>query len=388
MIVNPAIVVVAYNRERSLARLLESLAKAHYPNSEIQLIISIDYSLSNHQILEMADEFIWSFGKKTVVYQDTNLGLRNHILKCGELSYKYGSIIILEDDLFVSPNFYNYSKSALEFCVSDKRIGGISLYNHQLNVHNKQNFSPLEDGFDNWYFQFASSWGQAWTSEQWQDFIKWYNFNKNIDNDVNIPAYVRRWSEKSWLKYFIAYLVQNKMYFFYPRISLTTNYNDAGTHIGNDSTRFQVPILNNVKMDYTFSKIEESKSVYDSFYENILIPNIIGLDNENTTIDLFGTKQGFERYLITTKILNFKIIKSFSKSLKPIEANVICSTSGNEIFLYDTNDVVKNNIKRNVFRDIIYNHKHISPKNAIWVIWNFIYQKLKKILRKFNIKLR
>ena len=51
------------------------------------------------------------------------------MLQCGDISYEYGSVIVLEDDLFVSPFFYKYAVEAQEFYRDDNRIGGISLYN-------------------------------------------------------------------------------------------------------------------------------------------------------------------------------------------------------------------------------------------------------------------
>lgn len=368
---NTPIVVVAFNRERSLLRLLASLEKADYPTANVELIISIDFAENNQHIVKIAKEFSWRHGKKTVIYHEKNLGLRKHILKCGDFSKQYGSVIILEDDLVVSPNFYNYTLSALEFCVQDDKIGGISLYAHQLNVINRQNFSPLEDGYDNWYFQFASSWGQAWSFDQWSSFIEWYEKNSSIDDIETVPAYVRRWSEKSWLKYYIAYLVSTQRFFFYPRVSLTTNFSDAGTHIGNDSTRFQVPLLISSTKEYHFSRLEESSSIYDAFYENSQYQQLLGSNYSNVTIDLYANKTIHSQYLLTSKILDFKILKSFAKSLKPMDANILFDLPGNEIFLYDTNQKVINIHKTNAFRSIIYNHKHITPKNALHVLWDY-----------------
>lgn len=383
---NTPIVVVAFNRERSLARLLKSLEKADYPNNSIELLISIDFSKNNDHIVEMANEFSWQYGKKTVVCHEQNLGLRKHILKCGNLSQKYGSVIVLEDDLLVSPNFYNYTVEALEFCDLKDEIGGISLYNHQLNVHNRQNFSALEDGHDNWYFQFASSWGQAWSSDQWKGFMNWYEQEHNIDGDSSVPIYVRRWSEKSWLKYYIAYLVSNNKFFFYPRVSLSTNFSDVGTHVGNDSTRYQVPILSSVKKDYRFSKLDESNSVYDAFYESIFLPQLLGLTNEDTTIDLYGYKTNHSRFLLTQKILDYKIIKAYAKSLKPADANILHEIPGNELFLYDTEQKVKNRHKVDIMRPINYNYKHISPKIALKIVWDYCLYLIDKVLSIVKIK--
>src|SRR4030043_1928352 len=124
---SPAIVVVAYNRPRSLERLLSSLRNAK-KISNAELIISIDNKEPENIIIKnIADAFEWPYGDKKVIYQEKRLGLKQHVLQCGDLSQKYGSIIMLEDDLMVSPYFYDFAKKALEFYDGDDKIGGVSL---------------------------------------------------------------------------------------------------------------------------------------------------------------------------------------------------------------------------------------------------------------------
>ena len=166
----PAIVTIAYNRPDSLGRLLSSLGNAKYPEgSEVTLVISIDKS-DTDEVVRLAKEYEWPFGEKVVIARKERMGLKNHVLACGDLTDTYGSIIVLEDDLYVSPSFYEYAVKALDFTEGDERIGGVSLYNHLFNVHARRSFMAIDDGYDNWYFQFASSWGQAYTKSQWDGF--------------------------------------------------------------------------------------------------------------------------------------------------------------------------------------------------------------------------
>ena len=93
------IVVVAYNRKRSLERLLKSLNEAIYERNDIPLIISIDKG-DNADVLKVAQDFIWKYGEKVIEYQPNNLKLKKHIIKCADKCMEYGSVIILEDDLY------------------------------------------------------------------------------------------------------------------------------------------------------------------------------------------------------------------------------------------------------------------------------------------------
>ena len=82
------IVVVAYNRLSCLDRLLNSLNRAEYEKDDVELIISIDRG-DNAQVLELAQRFHWLHGTKRVIYQSENLGLKKHILRCGDISGQY-----------------------------------------------------------------------------------------------------------------------------------------------------------------------------------------------------------------------------------------------------------------------------------------------------------
>lgn len=378
--ITSAIVVIAYNRPNSLARLLESINNAKYQISNIPLIISIDFAENNKKVYQIADKFIWNYGLKKVIKNHENLGLRKHVLKCGDLTNIYGSIIMLEDDLYVSPNFYEYAVSALKFSENKNYLAGISLYNHPVNVHTNEVFKPLEDGYDNYYFQFASSWGQAWTKEQWSTFKVWYEENQTLTSDTQIPKNVTDWSDKSWLKYFTVYLIKTNKYFLYPKVSLSTNFSDAGTHVGFDTTSYQTALKIANQKDTIFSSIDESQSVYDAFYENTQLNEFLGLEKDELCVDLYGYKKEFTlRYCLSTQLLNYKIIKIFGRSLKPLDANILFNIKGVDIFLYDISVQQKNPHKINHYRRLLYNLGHLSFKNSFLITRKLYFLKIKTI---------
>ena len=111
---NPAIVVVGYSRPDTLKRLLQSVGNATYHDSDIDLIISLDKADNEEDVVKVANDFEWRFGKKTIRRFPERQGLRKHIIQCGDLTEKYGAVIILEDDLLVAPDYYEYVKAALD----------------------------------------------------------------------------------------------------------------------------------------------------------------------------------------------------------------------------------------------------------------------------------
>ena len=383
----PAIVIVAFNRKNSLQRLLQGIGNATYKVADIPLIISIDFAPDNHDVVDLANAFEWRYGEKKIVYQTENLGLRKHILQCGAYAVSFGAAIILEDDLYVSPNYYQYTSEALQFANNKPYIAGISLYSHQFNVHSRSNFSPLLDGYDNWYFQFASSWGQAWTKIQWESFYGWYITQEVLEPHPSLPDNVTRWSEKSWLKYFIAYLVETDTYFLYPRASYTTNFSDMGTHVGKDTTTFQVPLDFGKTLQFRFSTLEDSSSVYDVFYENRKLHLYLDVLEADLLTNLYGEKYNLtdKRYILTDKILPFKIIRKFARSLKPHEANIMVGNIGNDLFLYDAQIAENITFEEDTYRKIVYSIKSLSLKETKTILFQLLKEKIKRGLKKLGL---
>ena len=144
----PQIIVIAYNRTKSLKRLLDSIATAKYSNKNIELVISID-GIKNHEVVKISEEFDWKYGCKYIIVQKQNLGLKKHILLACDNAALKGDFIVLEDDLSVSPYYYQYAVSALNYFRYDIAIAGVSLYSYAIAESCLLSFSPLEDDYDN-----------------------------------------------------------------------------------------------------------------------------------------------------------------------------------------------------------------------------------------------
>jgi hypothetical protein len=206
-------------------------------------------------------------------------------------------------------------------------------------------FEPLKSNGDTFFMQLASSWGQAWNCAQWQDFKKWYvqNASESINENSNLPSNIVAWPESSWKKYFMKYLVEKNKHIVYPYVSYTTNFGDKGTHFSENANVFQVPLDMSEAPMFKFYRLEESSSVYDIFCENANLYKALKKPPEQLTIDLFGMKKAalFKRYILTSQVLNFKVIQSFDLALRPHELNIIENLYGTKLFLYDKTSETK-----------------------------------------------
>ena len=326
---NIGIVVIGFNRPDALSRLLKSLNYANYGNhKDITLIISLDYSGKN-DCYKVSDLFNWKFGEKIIINHPYNLGLKEHVISCGNLSSEYDAIIMLEDDLFVSPDFFHYCLNVVNHYQYCADIGGFSLYSYTFIEGVSIPFLPVNNGFDNYFMKFPGSRGQIWTSEQWGLFRKFLVKSEISDTDFKIlPKFAQNWPTKSsWKKLFFLYLISCNKYIVYPRVSLTTNFGDVGEHYKIATSSLHVPLLFGDK-SWNFSSVNNVKLFYDSWFElepiafnSIFEQSII----DDLTIDLRGTKDMDEiktKYLLSIKECS-QALSKYSIELLPIELNVL-----------------------------------------------------------------
>ena len=345
---NIGIVVIGYNRLHCIKRLLKSLKSASYDGDKVDLIISIDNS-GNEKLYEYVEKFEWLVGEKNVIIRPNRLGLKKHIIECGKLTEKYNNLIVLEDDIYVSPYFYNYAKQSIAYYANNDNIAGISLYKHKFNIFASKLFLNEQSEYDTFFLKYAQSWGQIWNKNEWNNFIKWYQEQNDEFLYVNnIPDNLFNWGSQSWLKYHIRYCIENDKYFVYPNISHSTNFSNTGEHATSNSPAYQVELLYGRKGIYNFMPFNKESIKYDAYFERTELNQILGIEEKDLCIDLYNKKRNKEnrRYWLTTSVENYKIIKSFGLELKPHEMNIINRIEGNHIFLYDTSKVVQNNINK------------------------------------------
>ena len=330
-----ALVVVGYNRPASMKRILESLNRAQYDYEEIPLVISIDYS-GNEEVINEAEKFQWEHGYKHLICHEERMGLRKHIISGGDLTHEYGAVMILEDDLYVSPDYYNYAIQTLEKYGAHPKIAGISLNTKRELLESPYPFFPRHTGYDVYFQQFASSWGQVWNRRMWDDFRKWYDEHPSLPGNVNVPLTVLNYPDTSWAKFYQTYVVEQDKYYVFSYDSLTTNFGDAGEHFTHNSSAFQ-SLLFYGKKQYRMPEFEDGVK-YDIFGEPVGLGEFLGVKDEELTCDLWGRKQpeSYRRYLLTCCKRPFQEVKQYSMCMKPMELNIIEAVPGMEITLYDT----------------------------------------------------
>ncbi len=340
----PTLILPAYNRPHSLQRLLNALAAADYP-PDVRLIISIDAGGENGRLVQqIAHQFEWTHGKKEVIQQEQHRGLIEHIFYCGDLSQTVGDIILLEDDLFVSPMFYHFAAQALDYFAEDGRIAGIALNTLWFNGFTHTPFTPYLDDSDIFFMQIPWYQGQAYSVAQWRRFMEWRaTADPQITPTDGLHEMFSQFSSNEWFPFKTKYLAQTNRFYAFPRQSLTTNFGDEGTHFQQRTLFFQVP-LQTVRHHFRFCDLDTSTAVYDPFQE--MLPTCLNRLTEQLrpysyTVDLQGTKSLANirtEYVLTSKKSHAPLFR-YGLQMRPLLANVINSIPGQALTFSRTADL-------------------------------------------------
>lgn len=324
-------VVVAHDRPAALERLLGSLQRIRIPAAtSVPLIVSVDGAIP--ETLEVAKRFEWRFGDKEVIGRQEPMGLRAHVLACGDLTERFDSIVVLEDDLFVSPDAYRYATDAIDAYRLEEAIAGISLYAYRLDEYQRLAFRPLDDGYDTFFMQTPSSWGQVWTASQWKSFKEWHTSGGGIGDD-RLPARAAQWpANTSWKKLFLSYLIDTGRFFAFPTRSLTSNCGDAGAHFRHATTNLMSPIADGPR-HWRMAPWSTTAIRYDAWFEptaETIASRWPGLVPEDVTIDFRADKtpdQIGTRWLLSSRPCNAPV-STFPFLLQPEALNLHLEGAG------------------------------------------------------------
>ena len=183
---------------------------------------------------------IEGFESVTRIYRDKNLGLARSIISgVGELLVSHSSVIVVEDDLVVSPYFLRFMNEGLTVYRDDLRVASIHGYCYPVT-------EPLPDTF---LLRGADCWGWATWSRAWSHFepdgkklleeLKRTGLRSRFDLDGAYP-FTRMLRNQvsgkndSWAVRWHASCFLDNMLTLYPGRSLVNNigFDSTGTHCG------------------------------------------------------------------------------------------------------------------------------------------------------------
>lgn len=228
------------------------------------------YIHSIKEINDNADDNEKSFRSVTIIEREKNWGLANSLIAgITEIVNKYGRVIVVEDDLIVSPYFLKFMNDGLEKYKDEDRVASISAF-----------LNPVEGDIPETFFlRYFACWGWATWKRAWdllntdaRDLLRQLRWKKN---DFNIGGggafYEMLYCQKvglvnSWaVRFYASCFLRNKLHLFPGRtMAIQTGMDGSGVHCGETS------ILNNMAVSKTAIQINdisiiESKNMYSAF---------------------------------------------------------------------------------------------------------------------------
>lgn len=377
---------VGYNRLKSQERQLAALVRAGYTGYDnVPLVISIDCS-GNEDLYDFVRKFEWPHGDKYVIIREKRMGLKEHILACGDLTQYFKGIILLEDDIYVSKDFYNFTNQMNEAYGNCEKVCSVALYSNEMNGYCWMPLVRLRNEADVFADQAVSTWGEFWNARMWKEFREWLSKTEIPWAEIDMPHQIKEWT-KAWSKFFDAYMVLEDKYSIFPYISLTTNFSDAGEHGDANNTIVQVSLQQGYKQYQTLPFEQLVK--YDIYSNNVGLADALGLKLDKVCLDLYGVRPNDhkKRYYLSVKRLPYKVIKSFGLYMRPQELNVIENIPGEDIFLYDTTIAdAKPKTGGKVNQALYYQHG-FSFKCLPHIYWGTFCFLTKKVCKRLKRKL-
>lgn len=278
------IALFVYNRPHHTRKTLESLmANAEFPNSQLYVFCDGPKNKKDILMVQETRELIRSYelDNATIIKREKNMGLANSIITgVTELCNKYGRIIVVEDDLYLSPYFLKYMNTALDTYEEYDKVMHISGY-----------MFPVNGDLPNTFFYRATScWGWGTWKHAWDKFEpNTYTLLAGFKNHKKCREFDIQGSMKfyrmlilqaigmsdSWAIRWYASVFLNNGLCLHPGKSLVNNigHDDSGVHC--DCTNvYDVKISEDKDFRFTtdISESEEAVMLMVDFYQSIRKP--------------------------------------------------------------------------------------------------------------------
>jgi len=160
------IAIFAYNRPDSLTRMMASLRECkEFEHSTITIFVDGPKNEKDKAAVDRVRHLVQNLRLPNVtnVFSETNKGLRQSIYSgVNEICAGQGRVIVLEDDLVLSPIALRYFNDGLDYYKDDVRIWSIAGYLYDV--------PELRDSRKAIALPFAHPWGWATWARAWSRF--------------------------------------------------------------------------------------------------------------------------------------------------------------------------------------------------------------------------
>ena len=280
---------------------------------------------------------IKGYKKINLISRKENYGLaRNIINGVSSVIKKRKKVIVLEDDIIVSPNFLEYMNDSLIRYQNNKKIWHINSWNYEIRDHNVE--------YNAFFTRHMNCWGWATWEDRWKYFekkpdkiLKKFNkekiFRFNIENNLNYYSQLKRNKDgklNTWAIFWYANIFLKNGLCLSPLKTLSKNigFDDHSEHQPNEDNSFKY--INKNFFLKKSNKFSYPELIEEDFYmlkkiisfiksqkkQNSLFKRLIFRVVNNLSFNSFSAANFFSKNILWSNYNSFKINKFKIQSLK------------------------------------------------------------------------
>ena len=269
------IVLFTYSRADHTQKAVESLLQnREAAESELYIYTDGPKTEAKRQAVEENRKYIHSitgFKSVHIVEREKNWGLAKSLIAgITEIVNKYGQVIVVEDDLIVSPYFLQYMNEALEKYRNEERVASISAFLNPIDCEAPETF----------FLRYFACWGWATWKRGWDLLInddrellrrlRWKKNDFNIDGSG--PFYGILYCDKvglndSWaVRFYASQFLAGKFQLFPGHTLVIQSGTDGtGTHCIRPDDKFSQMQFHMQPIELDDIPVVESSEMYKAF---------------------------------------------------------------------------------------------------------------------------
>lgn len=221
------------------------------------------------KVRKLIDDIDWVKTEK--VYQKKNKGLSESIQSGLDYVFEsHDSVVVVEDDVCVAPNFFEYMCQTLDFYKDTKEVAGVTGLRYPFDRTNLDSYN-----YDVFVAPRFSSWGWATWKDRWQrveinllrveSFLKKSSLDFSVGGD-DLPVMINAIKEKRlsgcWDVYFYISMIRYKQVFVWPKYNMVRNTGiGTGTHASDEIIDWQLEWENRPNKPYNLPKSTQKNAI-------------------------------------------------------------------------------------------------------------------------------
>lgn len=278
------IALFVYNRPEHTKMTVEALQKNILAKESDLFIFSDGYKDQNSadKVNEVRCylKTISGFKSVTVIEREKNFGLATSIIfGVTEIVNRFGTIIVLEDDLVTSPFFLSYMNDGLKIYKNDEKVASVHGYVYPIKEKLPETF--FIRGADCWGW---STWNRAWkhfeiNGQKLYDELVKRELEKEFDfgNTFGYMKMLRgqiAGRNNSWAIRWYASTFLDEMLTLYPGRSLVKNigFDGSGVHSGSGTDKFFGVTMSDGPVQVIHLPVEEfnsNRKIFEKYFRSI-----------------------------------------------------------------------------------------------------------------------